>query len=155
MARKQVQMALRRDDLAGATTANGFNILDRSPNTDDRASADFDEATRQPVGARPKSTATGRHDPGLEANETEDGLSGTEEAIRHAAEDMPDAQEDDRPVFDEADSMPKVFDDEDEAEDEEHDDEDDGDEDDDEDDEDDEDEDDEEEEEEDEEEDED
>jgi len=59
-----------------------------------------------PVGA-PRSTVTGAHDPGTGANETADGLSGTEEMTRRAAEDeapgiADDANEDDTPVFDRA-----------------------------------------------------
>ena len=60
----------------------------------------------QPAGM-PRSTVTGAHDPGTGANET-DGLSGTEEMTRRAAEDDApsiadgDATEDDTPVFDRA-----------------------------------------------------
>jgi len=117
MARKQVQMAFHRNDFAGAATANGSNILDRGRNPDDAASGDFDEEARRPVGARPRSMVTRRHEP--ETNETEDGLSGAEEAIRHAAEDVPGKQDKDLPVFDEADAPPKIFNDEDGAEDDE------------------------------------
>jgi hypothetical protein len=38
----------------------------------------------QPVGAQPRSAVTGQHQPGMGANETVDGLSGTEEAVRAA-----------------------------------------------------------------------
>lgn len=55
----------------------------------------------QPVGAEPRSNVTGRHDAGTGANETEDGLSGTEEMVRRAAEDTaPGMRERDTPVFD-------------------------------------------------------
>ena len=55
----------------------------------------------KPVGAEPRSAVTGRHDPGSGANETADGLSGTEEMTRRAAEDTaPGTRERDMPVFD-------------------------------------------------------
>ncbi|MDW6021820.1 hypothetical protein SAZ10_08605 [Mesorhizobium sp. BAC0120] len=58
----------------------------------------------QPVGAVPRSTITGRHDEGMDANETIDGLAETEELTRHLAEDTPsggsDREEDEKiPVF--------------------------------------------------------
>jgi hypothetical protein len=62
----------------------------------------------QPTGA-PRSTVTGAHDAGSGANETTDGLSGTEEMTRRQAEDDApgiadvDAEADDTPVFDRAD----------------------------------------------------
>jgi len=52
-----------------------------------------------------------RHDPGSGANETVDGLSGTEEALRQAAEDTPSGRSDgaeDIPVFDRAQLLPKI-----------------------------------------------
>lgn len=67
---------------------------------------------RQPIGAEPRSTVTGSHDAGTGANETADGLSGTEEMTRQAAEDIaPDAIDDDDegeeelPVFDRAETI--------------------------------------------------
>jgi hypothetical protein len=64
----------------------------------------------QPVGAVPRSTITGRHDSGTGANETLDGLSGTEEATRRAAEDETEADDvEDLPVFDRAEAMPKII----------------------------------------------
>jgi hypothetical protein len=57
----------------------------------------------QPIGARPRSEITGRHDEGAGANETIDGLSETEELTRSYAEDIPtsddDEDEEDVPVF--------------------------------------------------------
>jgi hypothetical protein len=56
----------------------------------------------------PRSIVTGAHDPGSGANETIDGLSGTEESTRQAAEDEApgtadvDTDADDTPVFDRA-----------------------------------------------------
>ena len=53
-----------------------------------------------------------RHDSGNAANETEDGLDASTEALRHAAEDTPSgATPDDvekTPVFDRADLAPKI-----------------------------------------------
>jgi hypothetical protein len=44
------------------------------------------------------------------ANETEDGLSDTEELVRQAAEDVSDGDDiDDLPVFDRADAIPKII----------------------------------------------
>src|SRR5689334_316337 len=43
---------------------------------------------KQPVSAEPRSAVTGRHDAGSGANETVDGLSGIEEMVREAAEDI-------------------------------------------------------------------
>jgi hypothetical protein len=64
----------------------------------------------QPIGAEPRSAITGRHQPGMGANDTTDGLSGTEEAIRQAAEDESEADGlDELPVFDRAGSMPKII----------------------------------------------
>jgi hypothetical protein len=66
---------------------------------------------RPPIGAQPQSAVTGRHEPGIGANETADGLSGTEEAVRQAAEDEPetDGGFDERLVFDRAEAMPKII----------------------------------------------
>ncbi|MBH5370557.1 hypothetical protein [Bradyrhizobium glycinis] len=74
------------------------------------SAADVDK----PVGARPRSEVTGRHQPGMGANETIDGLSETEEAVRVGAEDETDVEESDRedsdgPVFDRADTMTKII----------------------------------------------
>jgi hypothetical protein len=64
----------------------------------------------QPIGAQPRSAVTRQHQPGMGANETVDGLSGTEEAIRAAAEDETEADDfEDLPVFDRADAIPKII----------------------------------------------
>ena len=64
------------------------------------------------IGAHPRSEVTGRHDEGSGANETVDGLTSTEEAIRRGAEDTPigapDAELEDLPVFDRAQGLPKA-----------------------------------------------
>jgi len=61
--------------------------------------------TGEQVPARP-------HDSGSAANETVDGLDGTTEAIRHAAEDTPmgtgRGKIEKTPVFDRADLAPKI-----------------------------------------------
>jgi hypothetical protein len=66
----------------------------------------------RPVGARPRSEVTGRHDAGSGANETMDGLTSSEEATRRGAEDIPigapERELEDLPVFDRADALPKV-----------------------------------------------
>jgi hypothetical protein len=65
----------------------------------------------QPIGASRRSTMTGRHDDGMGANETEDGLTDAEEMTRQAAEDIPtgsNVEEEDVPVFDRGDLPPKV-----------------------------------------------
>jgi hypothetical protein len=63
----------------------------------------------QPIGAHPRSELTGRHDPGTGANETIDGLSDTEEMTRQAAEDETEVDDfENMPVFDRADSIPKI-----------------------------------------------
>jgi len=55
----------------------------------------------KPIGARPKSAETGRHDSGSQANETIDGLDSSAEATRKAAEEIPIGQtKKDVPVFD-------------------------------------------------------
>ena len=52
------------------------------------------------------------HDSGSAANETEDGLDASTEALRHAAEDTPSGTTPDdvekTPVFDRADLAPKI-----------------------------------------------
>jgi len=64
------------------------------------------------VGAQRRSEVTGRHDAGSGANETVDGLTSSEEAMRRGAEDTPiDAPEpdlEDLPVFDRGEALPKV-----------------------------------------------
>lgn len=63
--------------------------------------------------ARQVSLRTNVHDAGSGANETIDGLDSTDEAIRHAAEDIPTGQRPEGqiesvPVFDRAGLPPKV-----------------------------------------------
>ena len=73
--------------------------------------SDFEDA-RPDIESRPRSEITGRHDEGSGANETVDGLDEYQEAARHGAEDIPSSERrktlKDVPVFDRADSEPKV-----------------------------------------------
>jgi hypothetical protein len=59
-----------------------------------------------------RSEVTGRHDSGSGANETADGLTSSEEALRRGAEDIPlgapERDIEDLPVFDRADALPKI-----------------------------------------------
>jgi hypothetical protein len=70
-----------------------------------------DEVAR-PLGGLPRSKITGRHDAGSGANETEDGLTSAEEALRCGAEDMPtgapEPSVEEVPVFDRADTLSKI-----------------------------------------------
>jgi hypothetical protein len=63
-------------------------------------------------GAQRRSEVTGRHDAGSGANETLDGMTSAEEALRRGAEDTPvgapEKELDDIPVFDRAEALPKV-----------------------------------------------
>jgi hypothetical protein len=64
----------------------------------------------QTVGAQPRNNVTDEHQPGMGANETADGLSGTEEAVRAAAEDAIEGAEfEETPVFDRADILRKII----------------------------------------------
>jgi hypothetical protein len=64
---------------------------------------------RQPVGAQPASARSGRHEPGVGANQTIDGLSGNDENTRRASEnEVAHAAEEDITVFDRADLPPRV-----------------------------------------------
>jgi hypothetical protein len=69
------------------------------------------DEVRKPVGARRRSAATGRHDEGMEANETPDGLNDTDELTRQAAEDIPtgrNERDEDVPVFERGGMPPKI-----------------------------------------------
>jgi hypothetical protein len=88
-----------------------------TPRSDDAeisgASSDFaEEANRRDVGAIPRSAITAYHQPGMGAQENEDGLSDSEEETRHFAEDIGtgDGREDTRelPVFDRGSAPPKL-----------------------------------------------
>jgi|1185.fasta_scaffold758081_2 hypothetical protein len=78
----------------------------------DEGALNNDELERPEIASRPRSEITGRHDEGSGANETVDGLDEYQEAIRHAAEDIPVSERrktiEDIPVFDRAETEPKV-----------------------------------------------
>ncbi len=96
---------LERDQpaLEGSTGRDGGQGAD--PESDSAADAN------RPIGARRRSDVTGRHDEGMDANETTDGLNDTEESTRQAAEDIPtgrNEQNEDVPVFERGGMPPKV-----------------------------------------------
>jgi hypothetical protein len=66
---------------------------------------------KKPVGAKPRSEVTRRHDAGSGANETSEGLNSLDESLRRAAEDSrsggADADED-MPGFDRANAPPEI-----------------------------------------------
>jgi hypothetical protein len=63
----------------------------------------------QPIGAQPRSTMTGQQSATGE-DETIDGLSESEEALRAAAEDETEADDfEETPVFDRAETIPKII----------------------------------------------
>jgi len=87
------------------------------------AGSDASDDVRQPVGGPRRSDVTGRHDDGMGANETIDGLTDSEEELRRQAEDVPLAAEpddedeadeqrregaEDAPVFDQASRPPRT-----------------------------------------------
>jgi len=72
-----------------------------------------EEIAAKSVGSRPRSDITAFHDPTGE-EETDDGLDTLSESVRHAAEDREDGDpseatmDDDVPVFDRAEMLPKT-----------------------------------------------
>jgi hypothetical protein len=95
----------REIDSGTARSLGGPAGREENPGAEPNAAADD---MVQPVGAEPRSAVTGAHDPGTGANETVDGLSGTEELTRLEAEDAApgladvDEEADETPVFDRA-----------------------------------------------------
>src|SRR3954468_21070573 len=86
---------------ADAAVLTGVTGRDDNLGADEPSPANLD--IEQPIGAQPRSAGTGRHDPGMGANETEDGLSDTEETLRRAAEDETEVDDFEKlPVFDRA-----------------------------------------------------
>ena len=85
-------------------------IAGREDNLGADPASDSSLDVARPIGAVPRSEVTGAHQPGMGANETADGLSGTEEAVRSAAEGETETEElDDLPVFDRANAVPKII----------------------------------------------
>jgi hypothetical protein len=82
----------------------------REPGThNETPSVADEEIADKSVGARPRSDVTAFHDATGE-EETADGLDTLSESVRHAAEDLPDGEENpDRiPVFDRAQMPPRI-----------------------------------------------
>ncbi len=80
---------------------------------DERLATAPAEAVDPVAGGKRVSDTTNVHDAGSDANDTADGLTESEEAVRHAAEDLPTGQSptgktDSVPVFDRASLPPKV-----------------------------------------------
>jgi hypothetical protein len=68
-----------------------------------------EEEVNRPSGGRRMSNVTGRHDEGSDANETDDGLNETDEALRRNAEDVPGGDtKEDVPVFDRGEEIEKI-----------------------------------------------
>lgn len=91
-------------------------LLDERIETDPRRPEDASVRPDQeaPISDRRRaSDETNVHDAGSDANDTLDGLTEQEEAVRHAAEDIPTGQDpagrtEATPVFDRASKPPKV-----------------------------------------------
>ncbi|WP_420101182.1 hypothetical protein [Bosea sp. (in: a-proteobacteria)] len=88
---------------------------DKAETGDDTASVSLYEAeiTADMPDTRRVSDLTNIHDAGSDANDTEDGLTESEEAVRQAAEDIPTGADpagrrDSVPVFDRGSLPPKV-----------------------------------------------
>jgi hypothetical protein len=84
---------------------------------DDHGRADCghlaNDEVEKPVGGRPRSWVTGKHDDGAGANETSDGLDERSEDARRSAEETPtgtgrEDREPELPVFERGLSAPKV-----------------------------------------------
>lgn len=81
-----------------------------APRNDDAAAPAADDTAPRPARV---SDLTNVHDEGSDANDTPDGLTEQEEAVRHAAEDIPTGQEpagpiEQTPVFDRGSLPPRV-----------------------------------------------
>jgi len=84
----------------------------REPGDDEELPSLADEEiAAKTVGARPLGDVTDQHDASGD-EETDDGLNATDEAVRHAAEDLPSSEEDDGldsvPVFDRRELPPRI-----------------------------------------------
>jgi hypothetical protein len=99
----------RPPQAADETTQNQSDAILSDVAGREPESAFLSDASK-PIGAHPRSEVTGRHDAGSGANETADGLTPTEEAIRRGAEDKPigGPEPEDMPVFDRGQAPPKV-----------------------------------------------
>jgi hypothetical protein len=93
---------------ADSALLNG--VTGREDNLGADPASDSQLDINQPIGAQPRSQITAYHEPGTGAQETEDGLSETEELLRRAVEDETEADDfEDLPVFDRADAIPKIL----------------------------------------------
>lgn len=67
---------------------------------------------KKPIGATQRSSVTTRSEPGIRDDETDDGLTDSEEMARHNAENLPtgapNGNDDDVPVFDRADTPSSI-----------------------------------------------
>lgn len=101
------QAELTEDELAIVGGDTGRE--DTQGATDGEAAADD---IRKPIGATQRSTRTSRSQDGMHDDETDDGLTNSEEMARHNAEDLPtgapNEDDDDVPVFDRADTPPRI-----------------------------------------------
>jgi hypothetical protein len=108
----RIERPKKRRELAnnGEVSKTDAAALPSATGRETRSTPPSDIATSD--GTRPRSRVTGRHDAGSGANETVDGLTSSEEAIRRGAEDIPigapQRELEDIPVFDRADALPKV-----------------------------------------------
>ena len=86
--------------------------MPKTPKPTVRTSDLEDDVGPPEASSRPLSAISGRRDEGNGANETVDGLDEYQEAARHGAEDIPASERrktlKDVPVFDRADTEPKV-----------------------------------------------
>ena len=102
----------RRSEFARESEVSKSDAAILRSSTDGESSSLVSSDAVKLTGAHPRSEVTGRHDAGSGANETVDGLTSTEEAIRRGAEDTPigapDAELEDLPVFERGDAPPKV-----------------------------------------------
>jgi hypothetical protein len=108
----RIESPHRADEFANQSDVSRSDAAALPSITGRDASSIVPSDAAKPVGAHPRSEVTGRHDAGSGANETVDGLTSTEEAVRRGAEDVPigapEADLEDLPVFDRGDALPKV-----------------------------------------------
>jgi hypothetical protein len=87
--------------------------IGREPGSTDEVTSIIDEEIRAKSVGSPRADGTDYRDPGSDAEETPDGLTASEESVRHAAEDAPTGADPNRPmenvpVFDRASLPPKI-----------------------------------------------
>jgi hypothetical protein len=108
----QVQKLRRQSQNAGSRELSETDAATVPSETARMSTANEPAGIARSIGARPRSEVTSGHDVGSDANETVDGLTSTEEAIRRGAEDTPigapEQELEELPVFDRGDALPKV-----------------------------------------------